>query len=159
MKKFSKKNVNIFFSSIFFHGCGASPPRAPPTGLHPWSSFGLRTLCSGNRFALNAISAKNLNIIFIEIFFFNLKKKKFLKSSESYPKKMSSKSDEIFFFGHIFHFFHISNRHISKTKNRKIVFEIWSIRNVKKVAKIFFMSDFDENYFGYDSDDFKIFFF
>ena len=99
-ENFSKKNVEIFFSYIFFLWAWGFALPALPTGLHPWSSFRLRTLHSGNRFALNGISAKNLNIFFIEIFFHQLFKKFFLKLSESYPKKFSSKSDDIFFLSH-----------------------------------------------------------
>ena len=36
-----------------------------------------------------------------------------------------------------------------------LVFETWSILNVKNVAKFFFSSDFNEKKFGYDSDNFE----
>ena len=92
MKKFSKifrKKMlsKFFFLQFFFYGRGASPSPHPPPGLHPWSSFGLRTLHSGNRFALNGISAKNLNIFFNDIFFYQLKKK-ILKIVWIVPKKI-----------------------------------------------------------------------
>ena len=112
----------FFFLQFFFYGRGASPSPHPSPGLHPQSSFVLRTLHSGNRFArtqrhFNKISQH----IFHRIFFFQPQKKKFLKSSESYPKICSSKSDEKKYFGHIFHFFHISNQPYLKIKNREIV--------------------------------------
>ena len=58
----------------------------PPTGAAPLdpACFWIED-SSGNRFVLNGISAKNLNIFFIEIFFFLTQHFFFSKSSELYP--------------------------------------------------------------------------
>ena len=90
-KKFveKKKIVEI----LFFIGGGLRSP-APPTGAAPLDPpcFWIED-SSGNMFALNGILAKNQHF-FHQKYFFSYLKKKFLKSSESYPKKISSKSDE-----------------------------------------------------------------
>ena len=52
-------------------------------------------------------------------FFFNFRKKKFLKSSESYPKKIHRNQTKK---NILATFFTFQIDHISKTKNRKIVF-------------------------------------
>ena len=81
---------------------GGLRPR-PQKSPHPAGDAPLDPACfwiedsSGNRFVLNGISAKNLNIFFIEIFFFLTQHFFFSKSSELYPKKCSSKSDEFLF--------------------------------------------------------------
>ena len=100
---FKKKTISIkkYFPFCFAGGFTPAPPS--PTRAAPLlPAFFWIEYSSRNKFALNGISAKNLQ------HFFFLKSKNFLslKSSESYPKKFSSKSVE----KKIGHIFHISNR-------------------------------------------------
>ena len=82
IKKCSKKNfVYIFFPYLFIFYGGELRPPAPPTGAPPLEPayFWIEDT-SGNRFALNDISAKNL-IFFIEnLFLLNLRKYIILKT-------------------------------------------------------------------------------
>ena len=80
---------DIFFvENYFFHifSGGLAPLHHPPGAPPPGPGYFKVEDSHGNRFALNGISAKDLNI-----FFFLRVKTFFFKSSESFPKNISSK--------------------------------------------------------------------